>query len=247
MAVFNARLSAWHYTGIPPLHSDESSEFADGFEHDFGASAQLQPWLQYDRTKKSRLAQRANDRAANARNDLVDYKIVVHEQNCGLLRDNKCFMHRSVGVGRSASYELVGPTIALPSAPSDQFKACVTEAVREAWSELGLYGLETHNESARRFPKLWAKVAKCCDDAGSSWKNRVFVFVAKYSHGPRAIFAVDTERRLFLIMASFESTHKKDQSQYVPNTRFMEEHLGPHGACLIHLGGSCGCKEKRKK
>ena len=214
-----------------------------GFHH----SDESQPWLQYASTKKNKLAQPANDRAANARNDLVDYKIVVHEQNCGLLRDNKRFMHRSVGVGRSASYELVGSTIALPSAPSAQFKACVTEAVTAAWSELGLYDLETHKEQAARFPKLWAKVAKCCDDAGSSWKNRVFVFVAKYSHGPRAIFVVDTERRLFLIMASFESTHKKDQSQYVPNTRFMEEHLGPHGACLIHLDRSCGCKKKAKK
>jgi hypothetical protein len=74
----------------------------------------------------------------------------------------------------------------------------------------------------------------------------VFVFVAKYSHGPRATFVVDTERRLFLITASFESTHKKDQLEYVPDTRFMEEHLGPHGACLIHLD-SCGCKKKSKK
>lgn len=224
---YNANTSL---TGVPGIHSDES-----------------QPWLQYGSTKKSKLAQPANDRAANASNDLVDYKIVVHEQNCLLLRDNKRFMHHSVGVGRSTSYELVSSTIALPSAASAQFKACVTDAVTVAWSEFGLHDLETHNEQAARFPKLWAKLAKCCDDAASSWKNRVFVFVARYSHGPRAIFAVDTERRLFLITASFESTHKKDQSEYVPDARFMEEHLGPHGACLIHLDRSCGCKKKAKK
>ena len=226
---FNVNASLPEVSGVH--HSDES-----------------QPWLQYASTKKSKLAQHANDRATNARNDLVDYKIVVNEQDCLLFCDNKRFMHRSVGVGRSTSYELVSSTIALPSAASAQFKACVTEAVTAAWSELGLYGgLETHHEQAAQFPKLWAKVAKCCNDAGSSWKNRVFVFVAKYSHEPRAIFVVDTERRLFLIMASFESTHKKFQSGYVPDIRFMEEHLGPHGACLIHLDRSCGCKKKAKK
>ena len=99
----------------------------------------------------------------------------------------------------------------------------------------------------RGFRSSGLRWPKCCDDAGSSWKNRVFVFVAKYSHGPRATFVVDTERRLFLITASFESTHKKDQLEYVPDTRFMEEHLGPHGACLIHLDRSCGCKKKAKK
>ena len=139
---FNVNASLPEVSGVH--HSDES-----------------QPWLQYASTKKSKLAQPANDRATNARNDLVDYKIVVNEQDCLLFCDNKRFMHRSVGVGRSTSYELVSSTIALPSAASAQFKACVTEAVTAAWSELGLYGgLETHHEQAAQFPKLWAKVAK---------------------------------------------------------------------------------------
>lgn len=207
---------------------------------------EAQPWLQFDSTKKSERVQHANDRAANGRNDLVDYKIIVHEQSCGLLRDNKRFMHRSVGTGRLASYELVSSTIALPSCPSAQFKDRVRSAVTDAWAEgLGLYDLETHNQQAARFPHLWGAVAKCCNDAGSNWKNRVFVFVAQYSHGPRAVFVVDTARRLFLITASFESTHKHDQ--YVPSIGFMEAHLGPHCVCLVHLKGACGCNKKAKK